>query len=186
MKNTASIEIYDYWDALRGGRAAPSRNEIEPTRLRHLLPDLFILSEGDNASPTFRLTGTRLYNLFGRELRDTPFSSIWDSKTAQDASRISQGVMQHELPVLFDISAERGNGYSAAHFEMLLLPLQTEEHFPSRLLGALIPDRKVDEFSDPLQPLILTKSRMLHKEPENMIMFGARPATSLRPISATL
>lgn len=186
MKNTASIEIYDYWDALRGGRAAPSRNEIEPTRLRHLLPDLFILSEGDNASPTFRLTGTRLYNLFGRELRDTPFSSIWDSKTAQDASRISQGVMQHELPVLFDISAERGNGYSAAHFEMLLLPLQTEEHFPSRLLGALIPDRKVDEFSDPLQPLMLTKSRMLHRDPENTVVFGSGPVISPQAMSATL
>ena len=174
MKSAASIEIYAYWNALRGNRAAPLRNEIEPNRLRHLLPDLFILSEGSDLSPVFRLTGTRLYNLFGRELRETPFSDLWNAETAQYASRIAHGVMQHELPVLFDIAANSINGYPATHFEMLLLPLKAEDHFPSRLLGALIPDRKVEEFSDPFQPLVLKKSRLLQLEPQSSPILGNR------------
>lgn len=186
MKNTASIEIYDYWNALRGDRTAPLRNEIQPNRLRHLLPDLFILSEYSDTSPVFRLTGTRLYNLFGRELRDTQFSDLWNAGTAQYASRIAHGVMQHELPVLFDIAADSVNGYPATHFEMLLLPLKTEDHFPTRLLGALIPDRKVAEFSDPLQPLVLNRSRLLQTPQNSSSAFGAKAVNSPTARGATL
>lgn len=163
MKTNASLEIYAYWDALRGDRAAPLRSEIDPSHIRHVLPDLFVLTDAGDDAPIFRLTGTRLYNLFSRELRDTPFSMIWQPDAAEDACRIANGVLQHERPVVFDIWSESVSGHVAQAFEMLLLPLEAEPHFPPRLLGALISDPPLVDFGQPFKPLALTRSRLLEE-----------------------
>ncbi|MBB3947589.1 hypothetical protein GGQ73_003557 [Rhizobium skierniewicense] len=164
MKTNTSIDIYAYWDALRGNRAAPLRSEIDPSHIRHLLPDLFVLTDSNDGSPVFRLTGTRLYNLFGRELRETAFSALWQADQSGDACRIASGVMQNERPVLFDIEAESESGHLRQEFEMLLLPLQAEPHFPARLLGALVSDPPLADFGQPFQPLSLTRSRLLEPQ----------------------
>ncbi|GAK69454.1 hypothetical protein RRU01S_06_00620 [Agrobacterium rubi TR3 = NBRC 13261] len=164
MKTNTSIDIYAYWDALRGNRAAPLRSEIDPSHIRHLLPDLFVLTDTNDGSPVFRLTGTRLYNLFGQELRETPFSGLWQADQAADACRIASGVMQNERPVLFDIEAESESGHLRQEFEMLLLPLQAEPHFPARLLGALVSDTPLADFGQPFKPLSLTRSRLLEPQ----------------------
>ncbi len=39
----SSDELYSYWNARRGGRQAPFRSEIEPSDIRNLLADIFIL-----------------------------------------------------------------------------------------------------------------------------------------------
>jgi hypothetical protein len=161
MKTSASMDIYAYWNALRGSRSAPFRNEIDPSSIRHLLPDLFVLTDAEEQSPIFRLTGTRLYNLFGKELRGKAFSTLWNEDAAVDACRIAAGVMQHELPVQFDIHAQSEYGESAREFEMLLLPLKAEDHFPARLLGALISDPPMDDFGQAFKPLMLVRSRLL-------------------------
>lgn len=161
MKTNASLDIFTYWDELRGNRTAPLRSEIDPAPIRHLLPDLFLLAETDDDAPVFRLTGTRLYNLFGRELRDTPFSAIWQASAADDACRIANGVLHHQRPVVFDILSESVTGLAVKHFEMLLLPLAVEPYFPARLLGCLISEPPLGDFGQPFKPLSLTKSRLL-------------------------
>lgn len=164
MKCTASMEIYSYWNRLRGSRAAPLRNEIDPAMLRHLLPDLFILTGNPGSSPVFRLTGTRLYNLFGKELRDAPFSNLWTPDKAAYPTSIANGVMQHELPVLLNLEGFSALGRSANHYEMLLLPLRSNEASEGRVLGALIPEKATDIYSEPLGWLSLQRSRLLSLE----------------------
>ncbi|MBN7808062.1 PAS domain-containing protein [Agrobacterium rosae] len=161
MKTNASLEIYSYWNEIRGDRPAPLRGEIDPSQIRHVLPDLFVLTDLGDDAPVFRLTGTRLYNLFCRELRDTPFSMMWQPEAAYEACRIANGVFQHERPVIFDLWSESVSGHTAQEFEMLLLPLEAETHFPSRLLGALVSDPPLADFGQPFKPLELTRSRLL-------------------------
>lgn len=161
MKTNASLDIFAYWDELRGDRVAPLRSEIDPAPIRHLLPDLFVLTETADAAPVFRLTGTRLYNLFGRELRDTPFSGIWQPDAAHDACRIANGVLEHQRPVVFDILSESVTGLAVRSFEMLLLPLAVEPYFPARLLGCLISEPPLGDFGQHFKPLALTRSRLL-------------------------
>jgi len=43
LKLAPSLELYAYWDALRGARGAPERNDIEPGAIRGVLADTFIL-----------------------------------------------------------------------------------------------------------------------------------------------
>ncbi|WP_082453398.1 PAS domain-containing protein [Rhizobium sp. Leaf262] len=173
MKTNASLEIYAYWDELRGERAAPLRSEIEPGHIRHVLPDLFVLTDVGDEAPIFRLTGTRLYNLFKRELSETPFSMIWRSGDAEDACRIANGVLLHERPVIFDIWAESASGHAAQEFEMLLLPLEAEPHFPPRLLGALISDPPLADFGQAFKPLTLIRSRLI--EASTASLMAQRP-----------
>lgn len=63
-------ELLDYWQAKRGGRAAPDKDDIDPIDLPRLLPDIALL---DAAPPggefRYRLAGSRAVAMLGREPR---------------------------------------------------------------------------------------------------------------------
>ncbi|MGB9364875.1 MAG: PAS domain-containing protein, partial [Xanthobacteraceae bacterium] len=66
MKQASSRELFGYWAARRGARAAPERGEIEPSAIRRALGDVFILEFDRRSGHPFRLAGTRVCALFGR------------------------------------------------------------------------------------------------------------------------
>jgi hypothetical protein len=141
MQNQASRAIFDYWINIKGDQVAPQRSQIEPAALRHLLPDLFILSKGDVGAPVFRLAGTRVCDLFDRELRDLDFSSIFLGTGAAAGVEVVHKVLEYEKPALLDIViTETGATCSA---EILLLPLwSTDFDGCDRVLGSLLPIQK--------------------------------------------
>lgn len=143
MNLAASMELFSYWNELRGDTPAPVRQNIEPEKIRHLLPDLFILSAPNDASPVFRLTGTRLYAIFGRELHSTSFASLWEPQHADAMVSITQTVMQRETPatlMLRGITDEDDTPHPL--YEMLLLPLRSSHLSEPRLLGGLFPENR--------------------------------------------
>ena len=73
MKHPSIRELFDYWNKRRGGRPAPERGEIEPGAIRHVLADTFILAFDAGAGHPFRIAGTRVCALFGRELKGAAF-----------------------------------------------------------------------------------------------------------------
>lgn len=162
MKSMGGLEIYNYWDELRGNKPAPRREDINPAKLKHHLGDLFILTDKGEELPVFRLAGTRLCDLFGRELRDRPFSELWPAAKAVFPCRVARGILQHQLPVVFDLEAADEYDAAPLAFEMLLLPLRTEEGDAPRLLGALLAERPRHEFAAPIQFLSMKSSRLLH------------------------
>jgi hypothetical protein len=138
MKNPSTRLVFDYWDKLRGERSAPERGEIEPGALRHALADTFLL-ENEPIGPVFRLAGTRLCALFGRELRSRPFGALWSDVEAQgDMRRLVQTVMDETAGAVAGLAAETQNG-ATVHLELLLLPLRYRGRTHARMLGALSP-----------------------------------------------
>ena len=77
MKHPASRELFAYWEERRGKRSAPERADIEPGAIRQVLSDAFILALDGGAGHPFRLAGTRVCALFGRELKGEPFIGLW-------------------------------------------------------------------------------------------------------------
>jgi hypothetical protein len=134
MRNEATRKVYDYWLRIKGDRPAPLRSEIDPTALRRLLPYLFILTPGAEGAPEFRLAGTRICEIFGRELRGAAFSGLWDGDP--DPAEIARDVMRLEQPAILD--GRTRNGETAIGFEVLLLPLRSGET-ADRLLGSFLP-----------------------------------------------
>jgi len=140
MKHPSAREIYDYWNAQRGPRAAPERSEIEPSAIRRALADTFILAydAGTRTGHSFRIAGTRLCAAFGRELRGAAFIDLWDQESRHRMHDLL-GVVARECVGI--VAGAKGFGTEGAEldFELLVLPLRHRIPADARLLGALAP-----------------------------------------------
>ena len=141
MKHGVSRDLYNYWNALRAGRTAPERGDIDPAAIRHVLAYTFILevSPGplsQNREVTFRLSGTRLNALFQRDLKSRPFSEIWLSQGAELAETVLNAVLDDRAATVAGVLGSP-HGYDAVAFEMLLLPLRHHGKTHARLLGSI-------------------------------------------------
>ena len=86
MKHPSNRELFDYWNKRRGDRLAPERADIEPAAIRQVLGDTFVLERERHRNHLFRLAGTRLCALFGRELKGESFVKLWQ-RSGQTAIR---------------------------------------------------------------------------------------------------
>ena len=69
MQLAISMELYAYWNALRAGRSAPERNDIEPGAIRGILADTFVLDFDKQNGFPFRIAGTKANSLFLTDVR---------------------------------------------------------------------------------------------------------------------
>ncbi len=142
MKHGVSRDLYNYWNALRAGRTAPERGDIDPAAIRHVLAYTFILevSTGTMSQArevTFRLSGTRLNALFQRDLKGRPFSEIWLPEEAALAEHRLERCPRRSRRYRCGRRGVARAGYEAVAFEMMLLPLRHHGKTHARLLGSI-------------------------------------------------
>jgi hypothetical protein len=138
MKHPSSREFFAYWDAKRGDARAPDRSEIEPGAVRELLGDIFVLSYENEAGYPFRVAGTRVCALLGRDLKDTGFSTLFAPDSRREIEDIISYVAEEMLSAIVGITATSDEG-TTAHLELLLLPFNNRAHAPISLTGVLAP-----------------------------------------------
>lgn len=178
MRSKATIEIFAYWDALRGNRDVPARGEIEPAKVRDILADLFIMEKTTQGDIRFRLAGTRICALFARELRGTTFDAIWRAEQTRRLAQIAADVMAQKAPVVLSAQGLTGDGERIS-MEMILLPLRSPDGRIDRIIGALTPLSKPHWLdSTPVNFLDLTGLRVLDVE-KTMSFIQNRPSTPL-------
>ncbi len=138
MKHPASRVLFDYWNDRRGSRPMPERGEIEPGAIRHVLADTFILAFEPQAGHAFRIAGTRVCAIFGRELKSERFVDLWKPESHQ-LMRDLLTVVTHES--IGAVAGARGCNSEgvALDFELVLLPLSHRGRTGARVLGALAP-----------------------------------------------
>jgi hypothetical protein len=62
-------ELYGYWRACAQSRSIPTRFDIDPVAIPHLLPGLSLIDTGpDLVSLRYRLAGTRVGEIYGAEI----------------------------------------------------------------------------------------------------------------------
>lgn len=136
MQHGRSHELVAYWEQLRGTRAAPERSEIAPAAIAHHLADIFILQVSREAEAKFRLAGTRICSIHGRELKDSSFELLWQAQDRRNISRLIVNSIIRKTPVSINaegISARK----RAVLFEFVLLPLASEVH-EGFLIGMIV------------------------------------------------
>jgi hypothetical protein len=138
MKHATSRMLFSYWDALRGQRAAPERGDIEPGEIRHILADSFILEIESQATASFRLAGTRLCALFGRELKGSALPELWPEGARDEVRHLIEIVTDETAGLVVGLVGATPEG-ATVELEMLLLPLRHGGHTHSRILGAISP-----------------------------------------------
>ncbi len=135
MRHENSKHLFAYWNNLRSGRTAPDRREIEPSDIRNILGDTFILELDQKfRNLSFRLAGTRLCNTYGRELKGIGFLSLWDESDNLDVYKRIRNIFEDSLPGIFSYDALTEEGRTI-ECEMLLLPLLNGPLHASRILG---------------------------------------------------
>jgi hypothetical protein len=164
MKHPSSREFFAYWDDKRGSARAPDRSDIEPSALRDLLADIFVLSYDADAGFPFRVAGTRVCALFGRDLKDASFNALFRVDARREIEQVVTAVAEETLPAIAGLTATAQDG-ATSHLELLLLPFSTRAHTPISLTGLLAP---FETSQGVLGQLSLTSWRYLH-QPEKIL-----------------
>mgnify|MGYP002623499754 CR=1 FL=1 len=138
MQHYQTLALAKYWDELRRGRAVPSRNDIDPGRIRTLLPNVFILEFFDVDHLVFRLAGTRLCERYGREFRAHNFLSLWRGTDRFRMREFLQEVLTRPTPGLITCRAETIDRH-AVDLEMIVLPLRDCSDRVTRVIGSAYP-----------------------------------------------
>lgn len=139
MKHAASRELYAYWEERRGSRPAPERTDIEPSAIRRALSDAFILALDNAAGHPFRLAGTRVCALLGRELKGEPFIGLWAAASQPVVADLLAILEQERVGTVAGVTATAAGGDEAVELELLLLPLAAPRPSLARIIGVLAP-----------------------------------------------
>ncbi|MET3839170.1 PAS domain-containing protein [Bradyrhizobium sp. OAE829] len=164
MKHPSSRQFFAYWDAKRGHARAPDRSEIEPSAVRELLGDIFVLGYESEAGFPFRVAGTRVCALLGRDAKDSSFSALFAEESRREVQDIVTYVAEEMLAAVAGITATSEDGRTA-HLELLLLPFNSRAHAPISVTGLLAP---FEDDLGTLKDFKLTSWRYLHR-PEKLV-----------------
>ena len=180
MKTQLALLLFQYWNRLRNGAPVPSRLSIEPSDIRDVLSYTFILQSSSSAGDmNFRLAGTSISNLFGRQFRQSPFRQLFHDRHHAVVSRLLRNCYQDHSLVLIGLEAVTRSG-RMSNLEILLLPLQSETE-GNHILGCIVPHKKA--FWHGLEPVLsldLQSIRVL--DPDRELLFLAnRPEILLAP-----
>jgi hypothetical protein len=169
MKHPSSREFFAYWDCKRGEARAPDRSEIDASALRGLLGDIFVLAYDFATGFPFRVAGTRVCALFGRDLKDRSFSALFDHESRREIEEIVAAVGDEMLPAIAGLTARAARG-STTHVELLLLPFSARTHTPVSLTGLLAPfETHPGALAGPVGELSLNSWRYIHPPPQKLV-----------------
>jgi hypothetical protein len=170
MKHPASRELFAYWEERRGKRSAPERADIEPGAIRKVLSDAFILALDGGAGHPFRLAGTRVCALFGRELKGEPFIGLWAGASQPIVSNLLAILNDERVGTVAGVTAQSADG-EPIDLELMLLPLSASRPSLARTIGILAP-LKAQQWlgSSPLGALTLGSRRHIGASVETRLL----------------
>jgi hypothetical protein len=164
MKHPSNQQFFAYWNEKRGDARAPDRGDFKPDAIRQLLGDIFVLACDEADRYPFRVAGTRLCALLGRDMKDQSFPALFGSESRRDIQDIVTAVTEEMLPAVTGITATSAEG--VAHLELLLLPFNHRAHVPLSMTGLLAP---FETGHSRLQDFKLTSWRYLHPPTERLV-----------------
>jgi hypothetical protein len=113
------------------------RSEIDPAALKTVLPDIFILELSRPRTPQFRLAGTRVCAMLGRELRGENFVGLWHAPHQHKVQLAVEAVLANQTPLLVNVRSVADEEMDGS-LEMLLMPLFSRPGICDRIMGSLV------------------------------------------------
>ena len=178
MNNPGISDLFHYWNRLREGKPAPDRRQIEPVDIRSWLADTFILENGMRDDVSFRLAGTRVCAIFGRELKHFSFYSLFSLNDISLVRRLAQSCFKDK-----SVSVIRFDGISkdkkVIGFEAIFLPLAGSGE-SARLFGGLVADEKPYWLgADPIVESRITSVRVIDPDRDSVVL-NNRPQLGIK------
>lgn len=138
MKHASTRALFNYWNKRRGARPAPERADIDPVGLRRELGDVFMLAADFVDNLRFRLAGTRVCALFGREIKGEAFPALWDEASRKTINEVLAVLTNERIGAVAGLTGRTADG-AEIDLELILLPLAHAGHARIRAIGALVP-----------------------------------------------
>jgi hypothetical protein len=162
----SSRALFRYWEKARGERSAPDRRDIDLKQIRDVVRWLCILErEPVRQSYRWRLAGTGVCRIFGRELTGDSVFRNWDRFEQQMLSGLLDQVLGTLQPSVSRIRAVTQSGEQLG-LELTALPMLPERGFVPHIFGALVPFREPDWLgADPLVSFSLSAVKVIWTEP---------------------
>ncbi len=137
MNDAESSTLFTYWDKLRAGRPAPDRTDVDPRDIAPILGDTFILEGDGDGSLPYRLAGSRICALFGREMKGAGFLDLFRDDDRPTAIRGLRDALGANAGLFMALTGTSTAGRTMA-LEMTVLPLSHRGRIGARMLGCLI------------------------------------------------
>ncbi|HET9616561.1 MAG TPA: PAS domain-containing protein [Pseudolabrys sp.] len=138
MKHASSALVLDYWNDRRRHRPAPERGDIDPGEIRQALGDTFMLAADFVDELRFRLAGTRVCALFGREIKGEAFTALFNDDSRRQIDELIAVVTHEAVGAIAGLLGTTADG-AETDVEMLLLPLAHAGHARIRAIGVMAP-----------------------------------------------
>lgn len=136
MRRTATRDLYNYWNRLRGVRAAPERSEIDLGAIRGHLADIFMLEVDSAHRFPFVMSGSRVNAFFCGEQKGRSFLDLWPRHEIHNVATFLLTVIDAACPVV--AAGDAGpEGYAKADLELLFLPVWHPGYAQARILGII-------------------------------------------------
>ncbi len=135
---TAPQELEAYWSKLPRRNGIPSRKDVDPSQMSHLLEDCFILERVAPGVARIRVAGQGLRKLFGIEPRGLPLTAAFLPKSRMTIGNHVEAAFAGPSIVQLDLIAPRAIGQPRLDGQILLLPMRDDLDRVTRLLGCLV------------------------------------------------
>jgi hypothetical protein len=132
------ISLIDHWqDKAREGHL-PSRRDIDPSALKSILSDTYILETDEDGTLRFRLAGSGLRAIFGREATGETLDAVLSGQDLENARRCYATAARLAAPWLTRNLYDLGQGDRFAYLR-LVCPLARDGVRVDGFLGAFAP-----------------------------------------------
>ena len=131
-------EVRSYWEALRDGREAPTRAEVDPRGIERALSHTLLIDRIAPGHARLRVAGQHLCELMGMEVRGMPLGALMALPARETLTTALQTVFHGRCGVVLGLHAGWSLGAPALDGQMLLLPLADRNGVLAHALGCIV------------------------------------------------
>ena len=171
IREMITADLYAYWNRIRGSRAAPTRADINPGDIPHILADAFMIDLDPAKDFPLRLCGARIDALWLKNQKGNAFLDFWRPDARRTVAAALLTAIDAAAPFAGRARA-RAPGHCDIDMEFLLLPVRKTNSAPARIFGALTPSYQPAWFGQVrAEPLELMSLRLLTPEAQNVDLY---------------
>lgn len=131
--------LFQIWDTIRRGKTAPRRDELDLRAIKDLLANVAVIEQHPSKSSyPFRLAGTALRKVFGKELTGTDFLSLWSQVEQDTILELAALVVSKHQPATVRFKGFARDG-RAEGIEMIMLPMVTTQQNETQIIAVIAP-----------------------------------------------
>jgi hypothetical protein len=161
-----SRTIFRHWESIRGESSAADREDLDLSQLGKYVPWLFVIERSTRTnSYIWRLAGSKICDLWRKELTGSDVFSGWDTFERDTVRRLFDGVTRDLQPCTLRLRLFTSLGQTV-EVEFIALPLRARDGHSIHVFGGVMPFREHGLLGyDRISALELASARTIWTEP---------------------